>query len=118
MKKEVKIVMESMVDDETGEEIISTRNTIVYLNGEPIGCIQALELKAIVDKDLKLDITFPDTSYFTRSWWKREIQSNIRKLSTISNVNVSIIDLSTNDNGMVSLSEVGTEGNIDSVNIK
>jgi len=111
--KEIKIVMKTSYNDETGEASLSPYDTVIYINDTPIGCIQDLKIEVNAgNKFPYVEITFPRTEILCPSYQK-DVERNKRLLENIPNVKINTIDLFANQNNMITLDEVGTDGHID-----
>ncbi len=111
--KEIKIVMSARYNDETDEASLSSYDTVVYINDSPVGCIQNIKLEANAQNETAfVEITFPKTDILCPSN-QRDIQQYKRLLENIPNVKINTIYIFDNQNKMVALDEVGTDGHID-----
>ena len=112
MKQQLKIIID--YETKNGENSITTVNTIFYVNDAPIGCIQDLKLHANSHDQHpqypQLEILFPNLKD-TGSSFVHDIDHNIKILSTIPNVKISMQDLVSSET--YALHEIGTDGKID-----
>lgn len=105
MKHEFKIVLEY---NDSEDNLLHT-GIRVYIDDEIIGCIQDLKLSVNTEDFVpKIEITFPDLSNIN-SIFKKDIAYRTNNLKAIPIIDVKMKPLSSN-----LLSEVGTDGYIDS----
>ena len=139
MKHELKIIMtyetEDMEHDQTTPILSSSIR--VYVDEQPIGCIQKLKLEADCNEFLpKVEITFPDiealesemdlaaynivnpgNSPRPNTYFGRDVKKYISLLSQAPNMEIKKKGIDDGDN-IVQLQEVGTDGFIDSFPMK
>jgi hypothetical protein len=134
MKHELKITMTYETEDENESAPILNTSVRVCIDGDIIGCIQDLSFHAN-HKELepKLEITFPNIksldadwtayqfnnpSYRVDSCFERDIKRYVEMFSKASNVVVKTQEIDDGSSNVVMLTEVGTDGNIDSFPMK
>jgi hypothetical protein len=117
MKKDLKIVMETSYNDETGETYIKTSDTKVFVGDEQIGCIQYIKIDASAMETVsRVEIAFPKPEQF--SHFSNAINHYIRLVSDIEHVDVKTIDIKEiKETRVVNLREISTDGVIDTVEI-
>jgi hypothetical protein len=124
MKRELKIIIEYEAEGIDCDENKPIGLLTVYHDDKPIGCIQKLHLTADASKWFpELEIVFPDlhdgsiddgfTSPFTV-----DFDENIKKLSKIPGLKVSVQGMDQSNKIAVMLEEVGTHGIIDHIPLK
>jgi hypothetical protein len=123
MKRQIKIIMEY---DEEGIDVDQTsplKKMRVYMDEQPIGCIQNFELSASADSFYpKLEITFPDfcdaeIDPLFDNHFAKDIDYYTQTLSQIPGVKIILQPLDQSKR-VVALSEIGTNGYIELVPMK
>lgn len=117
MKKDLKIILGTSYNDETGETYLKTANTKVFVGDEQIGCIQYIKIDAsAMELVSRVEIAFPKPEQFPA--FRNAINHYIRLLSDIEYVDVKTIEIKEAENKLVvNLREISTDGVIDAVEI-
>jgi hypothetical protein len=111
--KEFKIVMTAIYDDETDESVITSYNTIIYLDDKPMGLVQDIKIHANARNQFPtIDITYPEDNILCPSF-NKDIAQYKKALENIPNITIHTVDLTEQPARMVALDEVGTNGHID-----
>lgn len=93
--KEIKIVMTSTFDDETGKEVIRPGDILVAVNGFPAGSIRVVAQNTTANS-LQLELELPNSDF--ESGWVEVIKSNSKRLSGLTYLIEKTGELSMVDN--------------------
>lgn len=125
MKHQIKIIIDY---EEEGIDCDEThiKRTIVWVDEQPIGCIQQLSFKANAKSQFhqieKFEIVFPDfqNSQIDKSFitgFPSQVKGYIKLLSNIPNLDVKLQKLETQSK-TYELTEIGTDGCIEHIPMK
>jgi hypothetical protein len=133
MKHEIKIIMTYDTENEDKAAPIFNKNIRVYIDDDVVGCIQDLKFHANHQElTPTLQIIFPEIDSLDADWagyqfhnpstkdescFAKDVKRYIKKFSQISNIDIKKQEIDNGSN-VVMLTEIGTDGNIDSFPMK
>lgn len=117
MVDELRIVMKRNADGQ-----VESHNTVIYINNEPIGCIQNIKIDIGVNSIPKIEVTFPNfdskgiDKKATRLFHKA-VLAQAAQLSQFSNVSITWQEILGEMDDQEELREIGTNGVIDHIKV-